>query len=163
MGTGAKPAPTPAPTPMTKAIQEVESAVQAAAEELELPETLAGFDGESWTWAWRRINEHKLHQPVPESRVQARPDIFKEGLEISVFSLAWIPEERSTAASRQYFGGFFPLPVDSTRLKAEIKKHLARAWKDAARMTNRLPEIAKARSRTEAQLKSKGLLATSYE
>ena len=148
---------------MTKAIQEVDRAVQAAARALQLAKTQAGFDGESWIWAWRRINSDNRHQPVPESRVQARFDVFREGLEISVVSLAWIPEERKTTASRQYFGGFFHLPVDGSRLEAKIKKHLETAWQEADSMAERLPEIEKMRSETEEQLKSKGLLATSYE
>ena len=150
-------------TPMTEAIQEVDRAVQAAARALQLHDTRPGFDGESWTWAWRRINEQNLHQPVPESRVQARPDVFKEGLEISVVSLAWIPEKRITTAGRQYFGGFFRLPIDRRQLEAQIKEHLDTAWKDAHHIAERLPEIAKIQSETEEQLKSKGLLATSYE
>ncbi len=151
-------------TPMTKAIQEVDRAVQAAARALRLPdEALAGFDGESWTWAWRRIDEGNLHQPVPESRVKARIDAFKEGLEVSVVSLAWIPEERKTAASRQHFGGFFSLPVNGNELEAAIKRHLKTAWRDADAMAKRLTEIARTQSETEAQLKSRGLLATPSE
>lgn len=149
---------------MTKAIREVDRIVQAAAEALSLPKTPAGFDGESWTWAWRRIDQDNLDQPVPESRVHARLDVRKNRLEISVVSLAWIPKARTTAASSQHFWKFFPLPFNpSGQLEAQIKEHLDIAWQDALSSAEDLPEIAKTRSKTEEQLKSKGLLATSYE
>jgi hypothetical protein len=149
--------------PVTEMIERIDSAVKEAVKILELAEVPCAFDGESWVWLWREMEEDDALKPVPEALLRARPDVFGEGVEIEISGGAWMPQKREIAAGRVYFAQYFEALPQGNELSSQLGNQISRAWKGAQETARRLPEIERRRNETVDKLRTTGVLASHQE
>ncbi len=118
----------PTATYIEKALQQLNEAIQAAAETLGLTKTAGGLKGGQTEWVW--YAESPEHW-VREVSVSALPRA--EQIEVTVRSMYWRTDDRDSAERRLYFGKSYPLADPSADSLAEdLAEPLERAWVEAS-------------------------------